>query len=189
MTSESSAQYVPLKDFENRFEILNQFPFTIRRKRDGFEISEYIDKGYPRVCINGKHLMKHRLIAIQFIPNPDNLPEVDHISRIKTDYHLDNLRWVSKSSNCRNRVSNNGIKFEYVDSVPDDAIVVNDYGNHTFEDYYFHNNVFYFFNGIQYRKLHINEMKNNALCVNMIDIEGKRVKVFYSKFKKLYDLI
>lgn len=45
----------------------------------------------------------HRLLAIQFIPNPDNLPEVDHIDRNKKNNSLDNLRWVSKKDNRNNR--------------------------------------------------------------------------------------
>ena len=44
----------------------------------------------------------HRLIAEMFIPNPDNLSDVDHINRIKTDNRLDNLRWVSRQDNNRN---------------------------------------------------------------------------------------
>lgn len=45
----------------------------------------------------------HRLIAETFIPNPHNLPEVDHINGHKTDNRLENLRWVSASDNQRNR--------------------------------------------------------------------------------------
>ncbi len=35
-----------------------------------------------------------RLLAIQYLPNPDNLPEVDHIDRNRQNNSLDNLRWV-----------------------------------------------------------------------------------------------
>ena len=46
-----------------------------------------------------KFYLIHRLIALQFIPNPDNLPYVDHINGIRTDNRVENLRWVSGIQN------------------------------------------------------------------------------------------
>lgn len=45
----------------------------------------------------------HRLLALQFIPNPDNLPCVDHIDRNRQNNSLENLRWVTISQNVRNK--------------------------------------------------------------------------------------
>jgi hypothetical protein len=45
----------------------------------------------------------HRMIALQWIPNPDNLPEVDHIDRNKLNNSIDNLRWVSRQTNRKNQ--------------------------------------------------------------------------------------
>jgi hypothetical protein len=45
----------------------------------------------------------HRLVALQFIDNPDNLPEVDHIDRNKKNNSIENLRWVSRLTNARNK--------------------------------------------------------------------------------------
>ena len=41
----------------------------------------------------------HRLVAIAFLPNPDNLPEVDHIDANPSNNCLENLRWVTKQEN------------------------------------------------------------------------------------------
>lgn len=61
---------------------------------------------YPTVQLfkNGesKRYTVHRLVAEAFIPNPDNLQEVDHINSIRNDNHIENLRWVSHQGNMRN---------------------------------------------------------------------------------------
>ena len=41
----------------------------------------------------------HRLVAEAFIPNPDNLPEVDHIDDIRDNNDVSNLQWISRSDN------------------------------------------------------------------------------------------
>ena len=44
-----------------------------------------------------------RIVALAFIPNPENKPDVDHISRNVEDNSVKNLRWVTKSENQLNR--------------------------------------------------------------------------------------
>lgn len=65
------------------------------------------DTGYLcyNLSKNGEHFKRsqHRLMAIQFIKNPENKEEVDHINRIPTDNRLDNLRWVTREENRANR--------------------------------------------------------------------------------------
>lgn len=182
-------EFVPLKNFEDKYEILNQYPHTIRRKDNHQPLNEYTHNDYLQVSLNNTLYMKHRLIAQQFIPNPENLPWVDHINHIRDDNRIENLRWVTSSQNQMNKSSNKGINYVYVDSIPDDAIVVNQYSDHTFENYFFSKEVFYFFTGFQYRALHINTNKIGSKMVNLIDIDGKRVRIYISKFKKMYDLI
>lgn len=59
--------------------------------------------GYEQVglSMNCKRMifLIHRLVANAFIPNPNNLPEVNHINEIKTDNNVNNLEWSSASRN------------------------------------------------------------------------------------------
>ena len=68
-----------------------------RTHKDGYKfVGLYKDGKEKRFSV-------HRLVAIHYIPNPDNKPEVDHISRIKYDNRIENLRWATGSENNQNK--------------------------------------------------------------------------------------
>lgn len=71
------------------------------------------DNGYYYVGLHNEGIMQikpvHRLVAETFIPNPTNLPCVDHINGEKTDNRVENLKWCTFKEN-----SNNPLTREYM---------------------------------------------------------------------------
>ena len=72
-------------------------------------------KGYMQVRLikNGeeKNYLIHRIVADAYIPNPDNLPQVDHIDNDKTHNYVNNLQWITNRDNSRK--SNNKPILQY----------------------------------------------------------------------------
>lgn len=58
---------------------------------------------YVNLSKNGKYKSYkiHRLVAEAYIPNPDNMSEVDHIDSDKTHNYLNNLQWITHRDNSR----------------------------------------------------------------------------------------
>lgn len=73
-------------------------------KRKSQMLKLYDKQGYKEVVLthnNKRHYFKvHRLVAQAFIPNPNNLPQVNHKNENKHDNTVLNLEWCSSKYNC-----------------------------------------------------------------------------------------
>ena len=74
------------------------------RKLRGLILKPICEKdGYLTVNIykNGirKNKKIHRLVAEAFIPNPNGLPQVNHIDEVKDNNNVDNLEWCTSKYN------------------------------------------------------------------------------------------
>lgn len=73
------------------------------KQKSGKVLKMGLNRGYPEVAvkINGKFISKkvHRLVALAFIPNHENKPQVNHINGITSDNRVENLEWCTALEN------------------------------------------------------------------------------------------
>jgi hypothetical protein len=70
---------------------------------------------YLRVilCKNGKtkNYLVHRLVAMTYLDNPNNLPQVNHINRIRDDNGVENLEWCTILYNNQSKNTSKSVGF------------------------------------------------------------------------------
>ena len=92
----------PIKDYEGKYYVTPQGDVVNAK---GKTLAPVINKktGYKTVSLwrnnIGSSKTIHRLVALTYLTNPNNLPEVNHIDGNKLNNHVDNLEWVTRSEN------------------------------------------------------------------------------------------
>ena len=187
--------WVQLNHFPN-YEIYNIYDdknhtYPIRRKVNGRIIKTRIHhSGYVQLHLDGtKTYFVHNIIAHHFITNNDETKtEIDHKDRDKTNNRIENLRYVTRSENQRNKTKYTYMgEATYFDELPEGAIKIDRYGKHSFDDLYYHNDKFYFWNGNQYRIVKP-FFQNNTDCLRVPSSSGKKAFITIDILKKAYNL-
>lgn len=67
-------------------------------------LRQYDKKGYKYVFLydghsNRKCMFVHRLVAMAFLKNPDNLPQINHKDEDTSNNRVDNLEWCTSEYN------------------------------------------------------------------------------------------
>lgn len=100
MLEDTQEQWRDINGFEGQYAVSSKG--RVRNLENG-KIFTGTDNGhgYRIITLKDKSYKVHRLVALAFIPNPDKLPEVDHLDEVKTNNNVSNLRWVTASENQR----------------------------------------------------------------------------------------
>ena len=103
----------PVKGYEGLYEVsdygrvrsLARVDSSGKRRRGVMLEARPSGSGYRKVSLSnhGKvmQINLHKLVALHFLPNPNNLPEIDHKNNNRADNRACNLNWVTASENRR----------------------------------------------------------------------------------------
>jgi hypothetical protein len=179
---------------DSTYEIaINDSQYVIRRRDNQRIISQYTrEDGYVTVYLNCEKYLLHRVIALQFIPNPENLPVVNHKNHIRNDNRIENLEWVTVTQNLQDQgFSRNGKiviidEFEFWEAHPN-AIQVTHVRDFEFDNFYFDSEELRFYNYVEwngtFRKCNIS-FNNGRRYVRAKDIHGAWRSISVNSFLK-----
>lgn len=81
---------------------------TLRPVAGAMKVPQVKREGYCYLNLyserKARPMYVHRLVALAFLPNPDDLPQVNHKDGDKANNAVTNLEWCSKSDNCQHAI-------------------------------------------------------------------------------------
>ena len=131
------SDWIRLKNYP-RYEISLTIPHVIRKVETNKIISQSINNvGYYQISLDGKTMLLHRIIAEQFLENPNNFQDVNHKNHNKLDNRIINLEWISHSDNLSKRKTFTKKVSEYVYEIDDKCIPIKSLDGKPLNRYYY----------------------------------------------------
>ena len=95
----------------------SRYPGSKMLKKGKILSPKVSNKGYleTTLMIEGKCFYKriHQLIALTFLPNPNNYLQINHINEVKTDNRVENLEWCTAQQNIEAYTTQRNIVYQY----------------------------------------------------------------------------
>lgn len=121
-----------IEGFDGKYQISNKGNVkSLSKWKNGENLKPGINKsGYKYVNLvkDGRNkivdMRIHRLVAKYFIPNPEKLPEVNHIDGNKLNNNVENLQWCSREYNIRHAFDNGLILKRFGNKNPNSKVVL-----------------------------------------------------------------
>lgn len=93
-----------VEDYDGSYQVSDMGRVASKKLSDKIILKSSLDSdGYKQVVLSKNNIQKtikvHRLVALAFIDNPDNLPQINHLDGDKSNNKTDNLEWISISDN------------------------------------------------------------------------------------------
>lgn len=110
-------QWRPVNGYEGKYEVSNtgMVRSLNYNKTGSIQILKPLNNnlGYLKVRLSGKSYFIHRLVAQAFIPNPLNLPQVNHKDENKQNNRVENLEWCTAEYNTNYGNGNKGRELKH----------------------------------------------------------------------------
>jgi len=139
-------QWKPIDGFPNYLISNDGQVFSFRKNGN---IYQRFIRGYQAVRLQNRKVSKnflvHRLVAVAFVPNPQNKPQVNHKNGLRDDPRAENLEWCTPSENIQHaydalgRKRNQSLKWRFGSQHPTSKSIVaisSDGTFHNFESTY-----------------------------------------------------
>ena len=111
-------EWKSINGYEGLYEISNTG--QVRNKRGRILVAHKSNNGYLHVSLSKNNIRKtksiHKLVALHFIENINNLPQINHIDENKANNNVENLQWCTIQENIDHSFSKEVIQFDLLNN-------------------------------------------------------------------------